>query len=150
MTEENEVSVGGKLITVSEQSVTAMQRNVEQLGNYIIQMGRMMGTLQRKMEEMEERQKKVTISHRDVKNINALIRFRSGELCRNYNLTHDNSKKAIRAAMRKAVLQKYQVKDFHDLPEIALGGVQMMLDRYANIRLVMDLKAREQPDASAG
>ena len=118
--------------------VPALQENVEQLGRYLAQMGQMMATMQRRLDEMESRQAAVTVSHGDVKQLNARIRYRAGEICRKYALTDPDSPRIIRAAIRKDLLARYQVKDLHDLPAAFLAGAENMVGSWANIRLAME------------
>ena len=78
-----------------------------------------MAAMQRRMDELEARQARVTISHGDVKRIGALIR----------------------AAIKKDILKRYQVKDLHDVPEAMLPAVENQVTRWADIRLVMERRA---------
>lgn len=118
--------------------VPALQENVEQLGRYLAQMGQMMAAMQRRLDDMEARQAAVTVSHGDVKKLNARIRYRADELCRKYSLTDPGSVKAFRAAIRKDLLTRYQVRDLHDLPAASLAGAENMVDSWVNIRLAME------------
>ena len=118
--------------------VPALQENVEQLGRYIMQMGKLIGQMQRRMDEMEARQAAVTVSHADVKRIQARIRSRADEICRKNNLQDKDSPRIFRAAIKKDVLARYQVKDLHDLPAAALAGAGKQVDSWTNIRLIME------------
>lgn len=118
--------------------VPALQENVEQMGRYLMQMGQLVAQMQRRMDEMEARQAAVTISHGDVKRIQALIRCRADEICRKYNLKDEKSPKIFRAAIRKDVLRRCQVKDLHDIPEAMRAAVDRQIDSWTDIRLVME------------
>ena len=89
------------------------------------------------MDELEARQRRVTISHGDVKRIQQLIRIRAGEICGKYQLEAENAK-AFRAAIRRDVLKRWGVKDLHDIPEAALGAVENAIGSWVNIRMVME------------
>lgn len=115
-----------------------LQENVDQLGRYLMQMGQMMNAMQRRLDEMEARQAAVTISHADVKRIQARIRSRADELCGKYNLADRESVKQIRTAIRKDLLKRFGVKDLHDLPAADLGRAEALVDSWVNIRLVME------------
>ena len=128
----------GRLIVVDPQGVVAMADNVQKMGQYIMQMGQLIGQMQRRMDEMEARQAAVTISHADVKRIQARIRSRADELCGKYNLADRESPKKFRAAMKKDVLKRWAVKDLHDLPDAALPAVEKALDSWTDIRLIME------------
>lgn len=132
------VSQGQNFIVISAKTMDAMQENTRQMGEMILQLGTMISTMQRRMDDLEARQAQVTMSHGDVKRIQALIRCRADEVCRKYGLEDPESVKAIRAAIKKDVLKRWQVKDLHDLPERARAGVDSLIDGWTSIRLVME------------
>lgn len=119
---------------------TAVQlhQDVEQIGALLMRMGQVIGAMQRRMDEMEARQTAVTVSHRDVKQLMARIRWKAGEICRKNNLQDKDSPRIFRAAIKKDVLARYQVKDLHDLPAAALAGAEKQVDSWTNIRMIME------------
>ncbi len=121
--------------------VPALQENVEQMRRYLMQMGQLVAQMQRRMDEMEARQAAVTISHMDAKQLMARIRWRADEICRKNNLQDRDSPRIFRAAMKKDVLKRRQVKDLHDLPASALAGAEKQVDSWTNIRLIMERRA---------
>lgn len=121
--------------------VPALQENVEQMGRYLMQMGQLVAQMQRRMDELEVRQAAVTISHMDAKQLMARIRWRADEICRKNNLQDRDSPRIFRAAMKKDVLKRHQVKDLHDLPASALAGAEKQVDSWTNIRLIMERRA---------
>ena len=129
---------GGNFVVISADSMNQMKENAQRMGDMILQLGTMIGTMQRRMDEMEARQAAVTISHADVKRIQARIRSRADELCGKYNLQDRESPKKFRAAMKKDVLKRWAVKDLHDLPDAALPAVEKALDSWTDIRLIME------------
>ena len=124
-----------------QNNALALAQNVDQLGRYLMQMGQLLGTMQRRLDEMEARQAAVTISHAEVKRLQGMIRSRADEICRKYELTDKESQKAFRAAIKKDLLKRYQVKDLHDLPAGALAGADKLIGEWASIRLVMERRA---------
>ena len=133
--------IGEALALIPLARVPALQANVEQLGQYVAQMGKLMAAMQRRMDELEARQARVTISHGDVKRIGALIRMRADEICGRYDLRDRDSARIFRAAIKKDILKRYQVKDLHDVPEAMLPAVENQVTRWADIRLVMERRA---------
>ena len=129
---------GGNFVVVSAQSMNQMQENAQRMGDMILQLGTMIGTMQRRMDEMEARQRAVTVSHGDVKRIQQLIRIRAQDLGRKYGVTDPETGKILRAAMKKDVLKRWGVKDLHDLPEAAREAVENAIGGWVNIRLVME------------
>ena len=115
-----------------------LQRNVQQLGQYILQMGQLISQMQKRMDDMEARQAAVTVSHRDVLQLMARIRWKAGEICRKYNLQDEKSPKVFRAAIRKDLMKRYQLKDLHDLPAAMLPAAEKQIDSWTDIRLVME------------
>lgn len=119
---------------------TAVQlhQDVEQMGALMMRMGQIISTMQRRLDDLEERQAKITISHGEVKRIQGLIRCRADEICRKYNLQDKDSQKIFRAAIKKDVLRRWQVKDLHDIPEAAISAVDNLISGWTNIRMVME------------
>ena len=126
------------LYAVSKKDALTLYKNIEQMGKYMAQMGQLISTMQRRLDDMESRQAQVTISHADVKRVQALIRGRADELCRKYNLQDKDSPKIFRAAIKKDVLKRYQVKDLHDLPAAMLPAAEKQVDSWTDIRLAME------------
>ena len=119
-----------------------MADDVKLFGQYLAQLGHMMATMQKRMDEMEARQKQVTASHEEVKRIQRVIRWRAGEICDKYQLTDPESGKILRAAIKKDILNRWGVKDLHDLPERALDAVRAAVGSWVNIRLVMERRTQ--------
>ena len=119
-----------------------MSEDVKLFGQYLAQLGHMMATMQKRMDEMEARQKQVTASHEEVKRIQRVIRWRAGEICDKYQLTDPESGKILRAAIKKDILNRWGVKDLHDLPERALDAVRAAVGSWVNIRLVMERRTQ--------
>ena len=134
--------------TAENEMVLAMQKSVAQLGGYLTQMGQIMIQMQNRLDELEEKQRLVTLSHDEVKAVQILIRNRSMEYCEKYGLEDTGSRRAITGAIKKAVLKRYSVKDLHDVPAIARQAVESQISRWADIRLAM--KCREKSRAAGG
>ena len=132
---------GGNFVVITAQTMNQMEENARRMGDMILQLGTMIGTMQKRMDEMEARQRQVTISHGDVKRIQQLIRIRTEEICGKYQLTDPESVKRLRAAIKKDVLKRWGVKDLHDLPDAALPAVESAIGSWVNIRLVMERRA---------
>ena len=126
------------LYAVSKKDALQLYDGIQKMGQYMTQMGKLIGQMQRRMDEMEARQAAVTVSHADVKRIQARIRSRADELCGKYNLADRESPKKFRAAMKKDILWRWAVKDLHDLPDAAMPAVEKALDSWTDIRLIME------------
>lgn len=126
----------------------ALSGNVEALGAYLVQMGQMMNRIQKRLNEMEENQKKITLTHQEVKELQGLIRLRAMEYCEKYQITDPACLRKVSAAMKKAVLTRYGVKDLHDVPAIARSAVEAQICHFTDIRLVM--KCREMIASGSG
>lgn len=129
-------------IALLPETAAQLNRDVRQMGVIMAQMGQMLAAMQRRMDEMEERQAAVTVSHGDVKRLQARIRYRAGELCRKYGLEDAESAKAFRAAMRKDLLKRFQVRDLHDIPAASLPAAEKAAAGWTDIRLAMERRGK--------
>ena len=119
---------------------TTLQQNTEQLGAYLVQMAQMMHIMQRRLDELEEKQKAVTVDHSEVKMIQQLIRLRADEYCEKYGLEDPKDAGKIRGAIKKAILARYGIKDLHDVPAIARQAVEAQISRWADITAVYRIR----------
>ena len=126
---------------ISRETAENLARDVQTMGTYILQMGQLLNAMQKRMDEMEARQAQVTVSHNDVKRLNAQIRYRAGELCAKYGLQDGKSPKVLRAAIKKDLMSRWQIRDLHDLPAAAKSGAENQIANWTNIRLVMERRA---------
>jgi hypothetical protein len=118
--------------------VPALHEDVEKLGGYLAQLGAIVGSMQRRMEELERQQAAVTIRHEDVRRLQALIRMRAEQICGKYELTDKDSPRIFRAAIKKDLMKRCGVKDLHDVPAAQLTGAESLVNGWTNIRMVMD------------
>ena len=132
---------GCEAIMIRADVARDISSDVEQLGAYLVQMAQMLQAMQKRMDEFERAQKQVTLTHQDVKDICQMIRIAAADYCLKYDIMDDGSGRAVRAAIKKAILKRYQVKDLHDVPAIARQAVEAQIQHWTDIRLVM--KRRE-------
>lgn len=138
MEEAREQMERQRALALLPDTAVQLHQDVEQMGALMMRMGQIISTMQRRLDDLEERQAKITISHGEVKRIQGLIRCRSDEICRKYNLQDKDSQKIFRAAIKKDVLRRWQVKDLHDIPEAAISAVDNLISGWTNIRMVME------------
>ena len=119
-----------------------LKTTTEQLGGILTQMGQMILRMQQRLDELEEKQRAVTLSHDEVKAIMQLIRNRSMEYCEKYRITSPGNLRSITAGIKKAVLQRYGVKDLHDVPAIARQAVEAQIGHWSDIRLMARCRER--------
>ena len=122
--------------------------NTEQLGRYLVQMAAMMKTIQNRLEQLEENERKVTLSHAEVKDVQMLIRLRSAEYCEKYNIVSSGNLRRVSNGIKRAVLTRFGVKDLHDVPAIARQAVEAQISRWSDVRLMM--KCRDALAAEGG
>lgn len=127
-----------RALALLPETAVQLHRDVQQMGEMMVRMGQLITAMQRRMDEMEARQEKITVSHRDVLQVMARIRWKAGEICGKYNLGDRESGKKIRAAIKKDVLRRAQVKDLHDLPAAMLPAAEKQIDSWTDIRLIME------------
>lgn len=138
MEEAQEQMERQRALALLPDTAVQLHQDVEQMGALMMRMGQIISTMQRRLDDLEERQAKITISHGEVKRIQGLIRCRADEICRKYNLQDKDSQKIFRAAIKKDVLRRWQVKDLHDIPEAAISAVDNQISGWTNIRMVME------------
>lgn len=129
------------LFAINENTVVEFSKNVEGLSSVLMQMGQIMVQMQHRLDQLEEKERMITLSHAEVKIVQQLIRNRSMEYCEKYRLTSPGNLRRINAGIKKAVLTRYGVKDLHDVPAIARQAVEAQISRWSDVRLMM--KCRE-------
>ena len=129
-------------IVIRRQTMADMEENVRQVNAVLGQMAQLMASMQRRMDDLEARQEKITVRHADVKRIQQLIRMRTAEICGKYGLADPESTRVIRAAIRKDLLKRWGVKDLHDLPAAASAAAENFIGGWSNIRLIMERRAQ--------
>lgn len=127
-----------RALALLPETAVQLHQDVQQMGEMMVRMGQLITAMQRRMDEMEARQEKITVSHRDVLQVMARIRWKAGETCMKYNLQDAQSVKIFRAAIKKDVLRRAQVKDLHDLPAASLPAAEKQIDSWTDIRLIME------------
>lgn len=137
-----EVNTGNTAV-ITREAAEGMALNTRKMGEMILQMAGMMAQLQRRMDEMEQAQAAVTIRHADVKRINGMIRQRAEQICEKYELTDPESRKVIRAAIKRDLLKRFGIGDLHDLPAAALERAGSLVDSWVNIRIVMERRGAQ-------
>ena len=131
-----------RALALLPETAVQLHRDVQQMGEMMVRMGQLITAMQRRMDEMEARQRQVTVTHEEVKRIQRLIRMRAQELCDKYALDDKESPKAFRKAIRKDVMNRWGVKDLHDLPEAAAAAVRSAIGSWVNIRMVMERRTQ--------
>ena len=147
MTPEAE-KVWNACFPVPMETAVILQQNTEQLGAYLVQMAGMMLRLQGRLDELEEKQKAATVTHDEVKGIQQLIRMRAEEYCEKYALEDPKDAAKIRAAIKKAILTRYGIKDLHDVPAIARQAVEALISRWADIKMVCRIRESHREDGA--
>lgn len=127
-----------RALALLPETAVQLHQNVEQMGALLMQMGQAISMMQKRMEALEARQAQVTISHAEVKRLQVLIRMRADQICGKYSLQDKDSPRIIRAAIKKDVLRRANVKDLHDIPEAKLDGAERQIDSWTSIKLVME------------
>lgn len=130
-----------RALALLPETAVQLHQNVEQMGALLMQMGQAISMMQKRMEALEARQAQVTISHAEAKRLQVLIRMRADQICGKYSLQDKDSPRIIRAAIKKDVLRRANVKDLHDIPEAKLEGTERQIDSWTSIKLVMERRA---------
>ncbi len=138
--EENEFD--GYLVPIN--TARDLRKSVGQMQAVLVQMARLLQDTRSQMEELQAQQRKVTATHDEVKGIQQLIRMRADEYCEKYGLTDAKDTAKIRAAIKKAILVRYGIKDLHDVPAIARQAVEALISKWADIKLVYRIREKHR------
>ena len=125
------------------ETALTLRENVEQLGEYLMNLGKLIGRMQRRMEELEAQQAAVTVSHREALRLRAMIRARGEAYCEQYGLRSAESMRAVRAAIKRDLRRRFGIYDAHDLPAAQLHTAEEEITRWTSVRLAMECRDRE-------
>ena len=143
-TQQNSLSAA----QTQQNSLSAAQ--MQQMGLYIAQLGQIVAALQLRLDSLEkESSRKITITHAQTLALGRRMGARARELCEKYQLNGNGDASAFRAAIKKAVLVRWSIRDLHDLPLKSLDAAGDMIDSYASIALVMERRKANEQEASA-
>lgn len=130
------------LFAINQDEALSFYKSVGEMRTMIAQMARLLQDTRNQMEEMQGQLKKVTVTHDEVKQVQALIRKAAEDFCFRYGFSDPADLRTVRADLRKTILNRWQVKDLHDIPQVALGNVGKLIETYGNIRLVYQLREK--------
>ena len=80
---------------------------------------------------------KVTILHQDALKLGQLIKARARVLADKYQLGPAGERR-IRAAIKKAVLSQYGIRDLHDLPARRLAAARMLIEGWSSYQAIRE------------
>lgn len=80
---------------------------------------------------------KVTILHQDALKLGQLIKARARVLADKYQLGPAGERR-IRAAIKKAVLSQYGIRDLHDMPARRLAAARMLIDGWSSYQVIRE------------
>ena len=125
-----------------------LRKSVGELQMLVAQMARMFQGIQKQMDEMQQRERQVTLSHEEVQIIKDLIRRRAYEYCEKNDILAPGALRSINAGIKRAILTRYGVKDLHDVPAIARQAVEAQICRWSDIRLMMKCREKLRTDGA--
>ena len=80
---------------------------------------------------------KVTILHQDALKLGQLIKARAKVLSDKYQLGPAGERR-IRAAIKRAVLTQYGIRDLHDLPARRLAAARMLIEGWSSYQVIRE------------
>lgn len=131
-----------EMIPIGRETAEILAGNVQSLGEYVSRMAVMLKAMNERVQILES-ERCVTVRHADVKGLQHMIREKADATARKSYIREAKSITRIRGDIKKMILKSYGITDLHDLPANALDGARRRIENYANIRLIMDLKERE-------
>ena len=97
-------------------NVETLQRLIERQGAQIEQLAAAVISLDARLAEVTKAAQTVTVSHKQVTQLQAQIRARAAEVCEKNGIADPKAAAAFRAAIKKDLLAAWGVSDLHDLP----------------------------------
>ena len=135
--EELRVESGVSLSAVLKPDMmTRTEELAVQMESQISQLAMMISQLNARLAAMED-DGKVTILHQDALKLGQLIRERAKVLTDKYQLGPAGERK-LRAAIKKAVLQQYGIRDLHDLPARRLTAARMLIENWSSYQAIRE------------
>ena len=117
------------MMTRTEELAVRMESQISQLAMMISQ-------LNARLAAMED-DGKATILHQDALKLGQMIKARAKALSDKYQLGPAGERR-IRAAIKKAVLSQYGIKDLHDLPARRLAAARMLIDGWSSYQVIRE------------
>ena len=132
------------------QQMALSAADMQRLGLYIGQLGQLVAAMQARLDALErENGRKVTISHAQALSLGRRISLRAMELCEKYRLDGKADQAAFRAAIKKALLAQYAIRDLHDLPLGSLDAAGRAIDNFSSIALVRERREKHGTETAA-
>ena len=125
------------LFAISQHDAVEFSNGVAGLSQVVAQMGQIMIQMQHRLDQLEEKERMITLSHAEVRILQGMIRARAADYCEKYRLSGPANLRRISAGIKKAILNRYAVKDLHDVPAIARQAVENQIERWSDVRLMM-------------
>ena len=130
-----------ELITRQEQLITRQGEQLEQLAQVVVRLISEVERLDR------ETRRQLTIPHKDALAVLREITRRSKAYAAQYRLGPEQAKK-IRNAIKRGVLNRWKIRDIHDLPEREKDACLAWIGEWTDFELITGLK-REARERSA-
>lgn len=113
---------------------------IKQLSGYVTQLGRIVAVQQRRLDDMEKGStQRVTASHAQVLSLQKQIRHRAVEICDQYELMLSGADPAaVRKAIKRDLLDRWGIRDLHDLPLACLDAARERIARFMSIVLIKE------------
>lgn len=135
--EELRVESGVSLSAVLKPDMmTRTEELAVQMESQISQLAMMISQLNARLAAMED-DGKVTILHQDALKLGQLIKARARVLADKYQLGPAGERR-IRAAIKKAVLSQYGIRDLHDLPARRLAAARMLIEGWSSYQAIRE------------
>ncbi len=135
--EELRVESGVSLSAVLKPDMmTRTEELAVQMESQISQLAMMISQLNARLAAMED-DGKVTILHQDALKLGQLIKARTRVLADKYQLGPAGERR-IRAAIKKAVLSQYGIRDLHDLPARRLPAARMLIENWSSYQVIRE------------
>ena len=121
-----------ELIKLEDRALSRIEQYADRLDALEIAMSALVARL-------EQSDHSVTVLHADALALQRRMRSRAAELAARYQLD-GAGEKAMRGALKKAVLAQWRIRDLHDLPRRDLEAAGMFIDSWSSFALVKKIR----------
>jgi hypothetical protein len=144
-----------ELITIKEtealqaKNVETLRQLIERQGAQIEQLAAAVISLDARLAEATQAAQSVTVSHKQVKQLQAQIRARAADVCDKNGIADPKAAAAFKAAIKKDLMAAWGVSDLHDLPLSAWDRAVWAVGSWSRYAVIKRFKYGPHPAVPA-
>lgn len=133
---------------ILRETAELQRRAVDDLTGQVERLAALVITLEARLRDMERSASRVTVDSRQAKQLLAIIRKKAADICAVNGITDPKAAPAIRAAIKKALLDAWGIADLHDLPLSAWDRAVWGIEHWSSYALIKKYKYGEAAKCS--